>query len=67
MEEYTELEDQTVHTTQTVAEQVEERVGVNDELEQTVEESRKRKRGNEEAENSEQKVSEWVFDMAYIS
>ena len=67
MEEYTELEDHIVKTTQTVAEQVEERVDVNDELEQTVEESRKRKRGNEEAENIEQKASEWVSDMAYIA
>ena len=67
MEECTELEDQTVKTTQTVAKQVEERVDVNDELEQIVEESRKRKRGNEEAENSEQKASEWVSDMAYIA
>ena len=50
-----------------MTEQVGERVDVNDELEQTVEESRKRKRGNEEAENSEQKASEWVFDMAYIA
>ena len=48
MEEYTELEDQTVQTTQAVDEQVEEGVDVNDELEQIVEESRKRKRGNEE-------------------
>ena len=67
MEEYTELEDHTVQTTQIVAEQVEERVDVNDELEQTVEESRKRKRGNEEAEKSEQKASEWVSDMMYIA
>ena len=67
MEEYTELEDQTVQTTQTMAEQVEKRVDVNNELEQTVEESRKRKRGNEEAKNSEQKASEWVSDMAYIA
>ena len=37
MEELTELEDQTVQTTQTRAKQVEERVDVNDELEQTVE------------------------------
>ena len=58
MEEYTMLEDQIVQTTQIVVEQVEERVDVNDELEQTVEKSRKRKRGNEEAENSEQKASE---------
>ena len=33
MEEYAELEDHTVQTTQTVAGQVEERVDVNDELE----------------------------------
>ena len=52
MEKYAELEDQTVQTTETVAEQVEERVDVNDELEQTVEESRKRKRGNEETKNN---------------
>ena len=32
-----------------------------------MEESRKRKRGNEEAKNSEQKASEWVSDMAYIA
>ena len=32
-----------------------------------MEESRKRKRGNEEAERSEQKSSDWVFDMAYIA
>ena len=44
--EYVELEDQTVQTTQTVAEQVEERVDVNDELEQTVKDFRKMKRGN---------------------
>ena len=49
-----------------MAEQVEERVDVNDELERTVEESRKRKRGNEEAKNSEQKASECVSNMAYI-
>ena len=52
MEKYAELEDQTVQTTQTVVEKVEERVDVNDELEQTVEESRKRKRGNEETKNN---------------
>ena len=45
MEEYAELEDQIVQPTQIVAEQVEERVDVNDKLEQTVEESMKRKRG----------------------
>ena len=56
MDKYAELEDQTVQTTQTVAEQVEERVDVNDELELTVEEFRKRKRGNEEAENSNKRL-----------
>ena len=32
-----------------------------------MEESRKRKRGNEEVESSEQKSSDWVYDMAYIA
>ena len=32
-----------------------------------MEESRKRKRGIEEAESSEQKAGDWVFDMAHIS
>ena len=32
-----------------------------------MEESRKRKRGNKEAESSKQKVGDWVFDMAYIT
>ena len=32
-----------------------------------MEESRKRKRGNEEAESSEQKASDWVSDMEYIA
>ena len=32
-----------------------------------MEESRKKKRGNEEAESSEKKASDWVSDMAYIS
>ena len=32
-----------------------------------MEESRKRKRGNEEAESIKQKSSDWVSNMAYIS
>ena len=32
-----------------------------------MEESRKRKREKDEAESSEQKASDWVFDMAYIA
>ena len=50
-----------------MVEQVEERVDVNDKLEQIVEESKKRKIGNEEVENIKQKASEWVFDMAYFA
>ena len=46
MEEYDELEYETVQTTQAVAGLGEERAEVNEELEKTVEESRKRKRGN---------------------
>ena len=67
MEEYAELEDQTVQTTQTMVEQAEERVDEDEDPEQTVENSRKRKRGNEETEIGKQKVSEWVSDMAYIA
>ena len=67
MEEYAKLENETVQATQAVAGQGEERAEINEELEQTVEESRKRKRGNEEAESSEQNPSDWVSDMAYIA
>ena len=49
MEEYDELENETVQATQVVIGQGEERVEVNDELEKTMEKSRKRKIGNEEA------------------
>ena len=67
MEEYDELENETVQATQVVTGQGEERAEVTDELEQTVEEFRKKKRGNEEEESSEQKAGDWVFHMAYIS
>ena len=66
-EEYDELENETVQADQVVIGQGEERVEVNDELEQTVEESRKRKRGNEEVESNKQKAGDWVSDMAYIA
>ena len=66
MEKYDELENEIAQATQAVTGQVEERAKVNEELEQTMEESRKRKRGNEEAEISERKASDWVSDMAYI-
>ena len=58
MEKYEELENETVQASQVITRQGEEIAKVNDELEQTVEESRKRKRGNEEAESSEQKASD---------
>ena len=67
MEEYAELENETVQPTQAVAGQGEEMAEVNEELEQTVEESRKRKRGNEEAYSSEKKASDWVSDLAYVT
>ena len=67
MEEYAKLEEETVQATQAIAMQDEERAEINEELEQTVEESKKRKRGNEEAESNEQKAGDWVFDMAYIT
>ena len=56
MEEYDELENETDQATQVVIGQGEERVEINNELEQIVEQSRKRKRGNEEAKSSEQKA-----------
>ena len=46
MEEYDELENETVQTTQALVGRGEERAEVNEKLEQTVEESRKRKREN---------------------
>ena len=67
MEEYAEWENETVQATQAVTEQCEERDEVNRVFEQTLEESRKRKRGNEEAKSSEQKASEWVSNMTYIA
>ena len=67
MEKYDELENETVQATQVATGQGEERVEVNGELEQTVEESMKRKRGIKEAESSEQKAGDWVSNMAYIA
>ena len=66
MEEYAELENETIQATQAITGQGEERAKVNEELEQTMEESRKRKRGNEEVESSEENASDWVSDMASI-
>ena len=48
MEEYAEREEGTVQATQAETRRSEERMKVNKELEQPVEESKKRKRGDEE-------------------
>ena len=68
MEEYAEREEETIQAAQAKPRRSEERVEVIRESEQSVEESRKRKRGNEEAraERNEEKVIDWVSDMAYI-
>ena len=68
MEEYDEREEETIQDTQVETRRSEERVEVNREPEYSVEESRKRKRGDEgaRAERSGEKVSDWVSDMAYI-
>ena len=69
MEEYVEGEEETVQAAQEETGQGEEGAEVNEEPEQAVEESRKRKKGDEEvrAESSEEKASDWVFDMAYAA
>ena len=69
MEEYAEGEEETVQAVKVETREGEERAEVNEELEEPVEESRKRKRGDEEAraESIEEKSSDWVSDMAYVS
>ena len=66
MEKYAELENQTIQVTQIVAEQVEERTDENEAHEQTMEESRKRKRGGGEAEAKQRKerVRSFISDKA---
>ena len=69
MEEYAEREEETVQVAQTETGRSEERAEVNREPEQPVEESRKRKTGDEEvrAESGGKKVSDWVSNLAYIA
>ena len=55
MEEYTELENQTEQVSRATAGKIEERDDENEEHQQTVEESRKRKRGADEAEAEKRK------------
>ena len=69
MEEYAKTEEETVQTTQEESRGSEERGKVKRETEKSVEEYRKRKRGDEEArvESSGEKVRDCVYDMAYIA
>ena len=55
MEEYSELENQTEQVSRAAAGQVEERDDENEKHQQAVEESRKRKRGADEAEAEQRK------------
>ena len=69
MEEYAEWEEEVVHTTQAETMQEGERVESRAEVEQPVEETRKRKREGEEAgvESSGEKASDWVLKQAYVA
>ena len=68
MEEYVEREEEAIQATQTKIEE-EERVEAREEPEQPVQETRKRKRGAEEArtEHSKEKASGWVLNLAYVT
>ena len=69
MEEYIEREEETVQVTQAETWLEKERDEVRAELEQLVEESRKMKRGAEEAraERNGEKASDWVSEQAYVA
>ena len=68
MEDYTEREEETVQATQAKIEE-EGRAEARAEPEQPVEETRKRKRGDEEnrAEHNEGKASDWVSEMVFVA
>ena len=69
MEEYVESEEEAVQLTQVETWQEEERVESIAEVEQPAKETRKRKRGAEEAgaEGREEKASDWVSELAYFA
>ena len=69
MEEYVELEEEAVQTTQAETGQEGERVESRAKVEQPVEETRKRKKGAEEAgaESNGEKASDWVSEQAYVA
>ena len=68
MEEYVEREKEAIQTTQGETGQEEERVESMEKVEQIVEDTRKKKRGAEEAgvESSGEKASDWVSLQAYV-
>ena len=69
VEEYAKREEEAVQATQVETEQEGERVESKAEVEQPVEETRKRKREAEEAraEGSGEKASDWVLELAYVA
>ena len=69
MEEYAEVEEEAVQETRSGAVQEEERPEARIETEKPTEETRKRKRGAEEAgaEQREEKVSDFVSELAYFA
>ena len=69
MEEYAEREEEAVQATHAETGQEEERVDERAEIEQPVEETRKRRRGVEEAkvERKEEKASDLVLERAYFA
>ena len=66
--DYAEREEEAVQATQAEIEQEGEKVESRAEVEQPVEETRKRKRGAEEAgvESSREKASNWISELAYV-
>ena len=69
MEEYAKKEEEAVQVTQSETEQEGERVESKAEVEQPIEETRKRKRGAEEdrVERNEEKVSDCASELAYVA
>ena len=69
MEEYTERVEEAIQATLAETGQEEQRAEARVEPEQPVEETRKRKKGAEEAgaECSKEKVSDWVSELEYFA
>ena len=69
MEQYTKVEEEVIQETQSGVVQEEERPEARTKIEQQTEETRKRKIGAEEAgaEQREEKVSDFVSELAYFT